>query len=156
MNVPPADIVLDLPFGRFGIHLIGTQIREMQFLPPDTPLRAPREDAAQAIVAKIHAWLGAPSHPLQLPLCSRGTPFQRRVWHALTTIPAGQVKSYGTLAAELDTAARAVGQACGANPFPLAIPCHRVVGANGIGGFAHASDGYLILAKRWLLANEAP
>lgn len=155
MSPPPADIVLDLPFGRFGIDLIGMQVREMRFLPPDTPLHPPQSDAAQAIVAQVQAWLRAPSHALSLPLSPRGTPFQRRVWQALTAIPAGQVKSYGTLAAELGTAARAVGQACGANPFPLAIPCHRVVAANGIGGFAHASDGYLIVAKRWLLANEA-
>ena len=50
--------------------------------------------------------------------------------------------------------ARAVGQACGDNRLPIVIPCHRVVAADGIGGFAHATGGYLLEAKRWLLAHE--
>jgi methylated-DNA-[protein]-cysteine S-methyltransferase len=52
-------------------------------------------------------------------------------------------------------AARAVGQACGDNRLPIVIPCHRVVAADGVGGFSHTTDGYLIDAKRWLLMHEA-
>ena len=59
------------------------------------------------------------------------------------------------LAKELDTDPREVGQACGDNRLPLVIPCHRIVAANGIGGFAHATSGYLVEAKRWLLMHEA-
>ena len=54
----------------------------------------------------------------------------------------------------LQSAPRAVGQACGSNYFPLVIPCHRVVAAKGLGGFAHHSSGYLIEVKRWLLQHE--
>ena len=50
----------------------------------------------------------------------------------------------------------AVGSACGANPIPVIIPCHRVVASNGLGGFGHATGGYLLEVKRWLLAHEAP
>ena len=65
-----------------------------------------------------------------------GTPFQRRVWDAIQDIPAGESRTYGELARKMVTAARAIGQACGANPIALIIPCHRVVGSLGsLGGF---------------------
>ncbi|HEX6266952.1 MAG TPA: methylated-DNA--[protein]-cysteine S-methyltransferase, partial [Burkholderiales bacterium] len=89
-----------------------------------------------------------------LPLLIEGTPFQRRLWEALCEIPRGKTLTYGELARRLDGEARAVGQACGDNRLPIVIPCHRVVAANGIGGFAHATGGYLLEAKRWLLAHE--
>ncbi len=58
------------------------------------------------------------------------------------------------MARTLGSAARAVGQACGANPFPLVVPCHRVLGSKGIGGFANHTEGWLIETKRWLLWHE--
>ncbi|MBI2318943.1 MAG: MGMT family protein, partial [Betaproteobacteria bacterium] len=82
------------------------------------------------------------------------TPFQRRVWSAIAAIAPGRTRSYGDIARELGSSARAVGQACGENSFPLVIPCHRVVSAAGIGGFAHSGGGYLLEAKRWLLGHE--
>lgn len=87
-----------------------------------------------------------------LDLAPAGTPFQRRVWNALTEIPYGQTLSYGEIARRigLPGAARAVGQANGANPIPIVIPCHRVIAADGtIGGF---SSGLEI--KRQLLSIE--
>ena len=87
-----------------------------------------------------------------LPLAPSGTPFRRRVWQAMQAIPYGQTRSYGDLARALDSAPRAVGGACGANPIPLVIPCHRVVGAGGaLGGF---SGGAGCDTKRQLLALE--
>lgn len=72
-----------------------------------------------------------------LPLDPPGTPFQRRVWQALARIPFGQTRSYGALAAELGTAPRAVGGACGRNPIPVVIPCHRVLAAGRrLGGYS--------------------
>ena len=62
--------------------------------------------------------------------------------------------TYGEMARLLRSGPRPVGQACGTNYFPLVIPCHRVVAANGLGGFAHHSSGYLIEIKRWLLQHE--
>ena len=149
------DIVLDLPFGKFGILTADGKVGEMAFLPPGTPVRVPATALAETLSARIADWIAAPHQTLELPLSERGTPFQQRVWQALCAIPAGEARTYGELAGALRTAPRALGQACGANPFPLAIPCHRAVGAKGIGGFAHATDGYLIAAKRWLLTNEA-
>ena len=90
-----------------------------------------------------------------LPLATRGTPFQHRAWQGIRSVPRGEVQTYGQLATRIGSAARAVGQACGANPFPLVTPCHRIVASSGLGGFAKASSGYLIDAKRWLIAHEA-
>jgi methylated-DNA-[protein]-cysteine S-methyltransferase len=102
----------------------------------------------------LHAWFDDPAPALALPLRACGTPFQRRVWAAISAIPPGQTRSYGELARQLGSAARAVGQACGANPFPLIVPCHRVTSAQGLGGFAHSSGGWLLEVKRWLLRHE--
>jgi methylated-DNA-[protein]-cysteine S-methyltransferase len=81
-----------------------------------------------------------------------GTSFQQSVWTALRAIPAGQTLSYGALAARLGNAkaVRAVGLANGANPIPIVIPCHRVIGSNGsLTGYGGGLD-----RKRWLLAHE--
>ena len=81
-----------------------------------------------------------------LPLAPAGTPFQKRVWRALLRIP------FGELAAELSSAPRALGQACGQNPIAILIPCHRVLGAHGsLGGY---SGGRGLKTKRFLLALE--
>ncbi|MDD3180992.1 MAG: methylated-DNA--[protein]-cysteine S-methyltransferase [Opitutaceae bacterium] len=73
----------------------------------------------------------------ELPLAPAGTPFQRRVWKALLAIPFGETRSYGQLAAQLGSSARAVGRALATNPICLIIPCHRVIGADGsLTGFA--------------------
>ena len=88
-----------------------------------------------------------------LPLAPSGTPFQNRMRAAMVAIPFGRTRSYGDLARDLDSAARAVGQACGRNPIPIVVPCHRVLAAAGrIGGFS--ADGGLD-TKRWLLAHES-
>ncbi|WP_068437464.1 methylated-DNA--[protein]-cysteine S-methyltransferase [Magnetospirillum sp. XM-1] len=87
-----------------------------------------------------------------LPLAPHGTAFQQKVWAALARIPFGQTKSYGELAEELGTAARALGGACGRNPIPVIIPCHRVLAANGAMGGYSGIDG--IETKEFLLRHE--
>ncbi|NBC32679.1 MAG: methylated-DNA--[protein]-cysteine S-methyltransferase [Alphaproteobacteria bacterium] len=86
-----------------------------------------------------------------LPLAPAGTPFRQRVRAAMAAIPYGQTLTYGAIARALDTAPRAVGGACGANPLPIIIPCHRVVGGNGPGGYSGARG---LATKHWLLAHE--
>jgi methylated-DNA-[protein]-cysteine S-methyltransferase len=88
----------------------------------------------------------------EVPWAASGTPFQLKVWKALTTIPPGETLSYGALAARIDEpkAMRAVGLANGANPIPIVVPCHRVIGADGsLTGFGGGLD-----RKRWLLRHE--
>ncbi len=75
--------------------------------------------------------------PFELPLAPPGSDFQRRLWTRLRAIPAGRTLSYGALARELGSAARAVGAACGSNPIPIIVPCHRVIAADGgLGGYS--------------------
>jgi methylated-DNA-[protein]-cysteine S-methyltransferase len=114
----------------------------------------PKNRLAATAAAQVEAYLRDPAAPFALPLKPVGTRFQRRVWDQIAAIPAGEVRSYGAVAKALRSGPRPVGQACGANYFPLAVPCHRVVSSSGIGGFARNDDGFHIAIKRWLLAHE--
>ena len=88
----------------------------------------------------------------ELPLDAHGTEFQRRVWAAMSGIPYGETTTYGGLAAALGSGPRAVGMACGRNPIPIVVPCHRVLASGGReGGF---SGGRGLPTKRQLLAIE--
>lgn len=137
-----------------GVRAASEAIVEISYLPPGTPERAPANALAARAVRQLERYRGDPDAPFDLPLDTGGSAFQKRVWAALCAIPRGRTLRYGELARQLGSAARAVGQACGANRIPVVIPCHRVVAANGLGGFAHHTDGYLLEAKRWLLAHE--
>jgi methylated-DNA-[protein]-cysteine S-methyltransferase len=86
-----------------------------------------------------------------LPLAPEGTAFEGRVWAAMRAIPYGQTRSYGELASTTGSAPRAVGRACGKNPIPIVIPCHRVLGKGSLGGYS--GDGGLATKQR-LLALE--
>lgn len=94
--------------------------------------------AAQALRDYFHS--GADDFK-SLPLDPRGTDFQRRVWTEMQKIKPGHVKTYGEIAAALNSSPRAVGNACAANPIPILIPCHRVVAQNALGGYT--GDGGL-------------
>ena len=90
---------------------------------------------------QLNAYFDGDATDFDLPLEPAGSPFQRRVWTAMCEIPAGGTETYGSLADRIDGIARAVGTACGRNPIPIIIPCHRVVAANGLGGYS--GDGGL-------------
>jgi methylated-DNA-[protein]-cysteine S-methyltransferase len=148
------DAVIVTPFGRLGVRTEGDTVSEISFLPDAAPLRAPAGPLVERVCAQVERYLSDPRFRFRLPLKPVGTAHQRRVWDAIAAIPPGSTRSYGEIARELHSSARAVGQACGENRYPLAIPCHRVVSASGVGGFAHADGGCLLRVKRWLLAHE--
>jgi methylated-DNA-[protein]-cysteine S-methyltransferase len=100
---------------------------------------------------QLEAYFAGRLRDFDLPLAPEGTAHQRRVWRAMVEIPFGQTESYGSIAGRLGSAAQAVGQACGANPIPVIVPCHRVVAAGGLGGF---SGGAGVATKEILLAHE--
>ena len=106
------------------------------------------------VIAQLKQYLRSPDFCFDLPLNPQGTAFQLEVWSALQRIPPGQVRTYGEIAAELSSSPRAVGNACRRNPISLIIPCHRVVSAQGIGGFSGQTDGPKISIKQQLLAHE--
>lgn len=128
-------------------------IRAIEFLEPRTEV-IPTTPLAKEAVRQLRAYLDAPRFEFSLPLAPAGTPFQRRVWNAIAAIPLGETRTYGDLATRLSSSPRAVGNACGANPYPLIVPCHRVVAAGGIGGFNRQRGGFLLGVKRWLLEHE--
>ncbi|WP_439622002.1 methylated-DNA--[protein]-cysteine S-methyltransferase [Shinella sp.] len=113
----------------------------------------PGEAAVKEPMEAVLRFIAAPSVGLHLTLDTRGTPFQRRVWERLRTIPVGSTVSYRELAGWISPLAspRAVGAACAANPIALAIPCHRVLRANGeLAGYRWGIE-----RKRELLRKEA-
>nr|WP_242469665.1 methylated-DNA--[protein]-cysteine S-methyltransferase [Rhabdochromatium marinum] len=157
---------LDSPL---GVLQLGWRERVLESLRlPGDPLVDPESDCADEA-----AWMPAPAwleqelqayfrdarHVFALQVAVTGTAFQQRVWQRLRQIPPGQLCTYGALAAELSTSARALGQACRANPCPIVVPCHRVVAKTGLGGFAGATHRDLsqrakLDMKAWLLRHE--
>lgn len=150
----PFDAVLPAPFGALGVRTEQEEIAEICFLPPGTPPLAPRNALARRACEQLAGYLANARAGFDLPLKASGTPFQRRVWGAIAGIPQGSTLSYGDIARRLSSVPRAVGQACGRNPFPVVVPCHRVVATGALGGFANARSGYLLDTKRWLLRHE--
>jgi methylated-DNA-[protein]-cysteine S-methyltransferase len=149
------DTVVRLPFSAVGVRIADEAVVEIMFLPDHVLERPARNALAQRVVDQLFAYSADPEFNFDLPLAISGTEFQRQVWREISGIRRGSTRSYGELALKLGSTARAVGQACGDNRLPLAIPCHRVIAANGIGGFAHHAGGDHVRIKRWLLAHEA-
>jgi methylated-DNA-[protein]-cysteine S-methyltransferase len=152
----PYDAILAAPPCRLGACFAGDALVRLDFLPADVDTTRHADARVRTLAGELDAYWQDPWHEFDLLYVPAGTPFQLRVWHALLQIPPGQSTTYGALATQLGTAPRAVGQACGANPLPILIPCHRVLGTGGLGGFMHASAGAPLDVKRWLLAHERP
>jgi methylated-DNA-[protein]-cysteine S-methyltransferase len=155
MSTNRFDAILKTSFGALGIRVEGGALAEIAFLPPGTKALAPHSGLAAKASEQLAAYLADSRTRFDLPLKPSGTAFQRNVWRAIAAIPQGETLTYGEIAKKLRSAPRAVGQACGRNPFPILVPCHRVVAADGgLGGFANARGGYLLDTKRWLLQHE--
>jgi methylated-DNA-[protein]-cysteine S-methyltransferase len=148
------DVVVPFPKMKVGVKTRVGQVVEIRYLPPGAHPLAPENALAEEAARQLERYRQDPDAPFDLPLLVDGTRFQRRLWQALCAIPRGATLTYGELGRRLAAPPRAVGQGCGENRLPIVIPCHRVVAADGIGGFAHARRGYLIEAKRWLLEHE--
>jgi len=145
---------IKIPCAVLGIRTVEDTLAGVDFLPLLAALQAPTDAFTQMVCAQIAAYLRDPDFSFDAPLHLSGTPHQSRVWQALCAIPRGQAQTYGALAQQLGSSPRAVGGACGDNPIPLFIPCHRVVAKNGAGGFMHHASGAPIGIKQWLLRHE--
>ena len=148
---------LRAPFATLGITTTATHVTGLRFLAPSVTAKAPpRNTIAFLACVQIQSYLDDGRFAFDLPLRLAGTHHRLAVWEAMQRIPAGATRSYGELALELRSSARAVGGACGANPIPLIVPCHRVIAAGrSLGGFMGArEDGFELGIKRWLLGHE--
>ena len=150
----PFQAIVAAPCFCLGVRCDEAEIHLLEYLAPCDEL-APANALAAEAVRQVRGYLENADFVFALPLRVAGTRFQRRVWEQIALIPSHQTRAYGMLADALRSAPRAVGQACGANPYPLVVPCHRVVAAGGgLGGFARQGGGFLLEVKRWLLAHE--
>jgi methylated-DNA-[protein]-cysteine S-methyltransferase len=120
----------------------------------ETPLLA-------TAAAQLHGYFYCELKSFELPLMPAGTAFNQRVWRAMQAIPRGRTRTYGDIARELNGDARAVGAACGANPIPILIPCHRVTAAAGaLGGYSGKGGGttkkFLLELEGWQPESDLP
>lgn len=154
MNTTLYQAVVAAPGFALGVRCDADEITGINFLEP-RPEQLPNSVLAAEAVHQLKAYIADPGFFFGLPLRPVGTTFQRRVWEQISAIPAGQTNTYGQLAKNLKNAPRAVGQACGANFYPVVIPCHRVIASGGgLGGFNRERGGFLLDVKRWLLKHE--
>ena len=156
-SAAPFQACVRASFATLGISASATHVTGIRFLAPTVPALAPaRGSIAHLACVQIQAYLDDPRFVFDLPLQLAGTRHRLAVWEAMQRIPVGTTRTYGELASELRSSARAVGGACGANPIPLVVPCHRVIGAHrALGGFMGARvEGFELGIKRWLLGHE--
>jgi len=142
------------PIGPISVSVAGGRVDGVNLDTGAMADYAPQDELSERVKAQLERYFLDAQATFSVPLAPRGTAFQQRVWEAMLRIPVGRVKSYGEIAREIGSGARAVGNACRRNPIPLIIPCHRVVSTQGIGGYSGATDGRKLAIKRWLLAHE--
>ncbi|MCS0638495.1 methylated-DNA--[protein]-cysteine S-methyltransferase [Streptomyces sp. LP05-1] len=150
--------VTDSPYGPLTLvatdaGLRGLYMTDQRHRPPEETFGDPDPRPFTEAIRQLGAYFAGELTAFQLPLDLTGTPFQRRVWELLLTIPYGETRTYGELAALLGNphASRAVGLANGRNPVGIVVPCHRVIGTGGgLTGYGGGLD-----RKRRLLAFES-
>ncbi|GHU34549.1 methylated-DNA--protein-cysteine methyltransferase [Betaproteobacteria bacterium] len=154
LRAKPFQAIVAAPNFCLGVRCDETEIFSLEFLSPRAE-RSPRNALAAEAVRQLRGYLADADFDFALPLRPAGTRYQRRVWEQIAKIPSHQTQTYGELAKVIKSAPRAVGQACGANPYSLVVPCHRVIAAGGaLGGFARQGGEFFLEIKRWLLDHE--
>jgi methylated-DNA-[protein]-cysteine S-methyltransferase len=146
-------VCIDTPVGRLALAADGDALALVSWLSRDESIRDRRRTPVLREAARqIARYFDGKLERFDLPLASGGTPFQQRVWAMMRDIPFGETATYGGIAMALGSGPRAVGMACGRNPLPIVVPCHRVLGSGGTeGGY---SGGRGLATKRQLLELE--
>jgi len=146
------------PSLRLGILAEGRTLEKIEFLSANTDTQSPPDSRTLDITDQLQAYFKDPRTHFSIHIKSSGTIYQQQVWQALREIPSGHTQQYGQLAKQLSSSARAIGGACRANPTPIITPCHRIVAANGLGGFSGQSNRSpkqdKLIIKRWLINHE--
>jgi methylated-DNA-[protein]-cysteine S-methyltransferase len=152
------DTVVNTPFKKLGLKIKNDAIAHVELLDVDDEHKQSLDIVALEATAQIKQYCQNADFTFDLPLHLEGTAFQKKVWKAIASIPKGEVRTYGEIAEQVNSSARAVGNACAVNPVPVIIPCHRVVAKDGFGGYAgetlEKSPRGLIRVKGWLLLHE--
>ena len=150
------DACLKAPFATLGIVADDQHLLGVHFLPTSVAAKPPKTNTiAHLACVQLMAYLDNPNFNFDLPLKLSGSKHQVDVWQGMRKIPAGKTLTYGELAAAIGSSARAVGSACGQNPIPVIVPCHRIVAANGgLGGFMGGKLENPLAIKQWLLKHE--
>lgn len=136
------------PIGPLTVVSDGTAITALHWGAEDDDTQTPELSEARSQLA---AYFEGRLTQFDLPLDVAGSEFQRRVCDAMCEIPFGETVTYGDLATRIGASAQAIGTACGGNPIPVIIPCHRVLGASGLGGYSGQGG---VETKVWLLRHE--
>ena len=139
---------LDTPIGPLTVDAIDGAITRLRWV--DDPAGDITPELAAAI-AQLREYFDGDREVFDLPLRVEGSDLQRAVCDAMQAIPLGETRTYGDLAADLGVPAQAIGGACGGNPIPVIIPCHRILGASTLGGFSGMGG---VETKVWLLRHE--
>lgn len=149
---------IDSAVGRLALEADDDCVTGVRWASPDEQASSSRTRAEmpdpvlKEAARQLERYFNRKLHRFDLPLAARGTDHQKRVWAMMREIPFGETATYGGMAAALGSGPRAVGMACGRNPIPIIVPCHRVLGVGGKeGGF---SGGRGLPTKRQLLAIE--
>lgn len=149
------DFVINSPVGKLGVMVLNNRVVRLDFLLSDTKLIHPQNLAIRQIAAKIKKYFHDSKFKFELETHPQGTLLQKKIWQVIQKIPIGKTITYGEIADKLNTSPRVVGNACGRNPMPIIIPCHRVVAALGLGGYCGGKDNKnFIKIKEWLLKHE--
>lgn len=148
-------VTLATPIGPVSVtgnadHLSAIRIGEAS---SGTDIAPPSGSAVARAAEQLTAWFAGRRTSFDIPLAAPATPRGGVLRAAIAAVPYGETMSYGALAAQCRSGARAVGGACARNPFPIIIPCHRVTSANGAPERYSAGDGPP--TKAWLIAHEA-
>lgn len=146
--------VVDSPLGRLLLVAVNGALTRVDWT-DDTatnPSGHTIDPVLRQAAEQLAAYFTGRRRRFDLPLAPDGTAFRQKVWAAMQAIPYGQTSSYGDVARSLGSGPRAVGGACGANPLPIIIPCHRILAGSGLGGYSGRGG---LDAKQFLLRHEA-
>jgi methylated-DNA-[protein]-cysteine S-methyltransferase len=139
---------------KVGIQTLAGQLAAIDFLPSSVELKSGDNPTARQVADQLTTYISNGKFQFSVPLLKQGTAFQQKVWQALLATRSGDTCNYGQIATQVHSSARAVGNACRANPIPIVVPCHRIVAKQGIGGYCGQTKGQRMRIKQWLLEHE--
>jgi len=146
-------VVTQTPIGNLAVDYAGDLVTAVYST--SAQVTASEEAFANEIRNQLRAWFAGRLQQFELPyVFPDATDFQVRVWDQVARIRFGATRTYGEIAKSIRSGPRAVGNACRCNRLLLIVPCHRVVGVAGLGGFMGDADGSLVKRKQWLLQHE--